>query len=206
MAENHEEKIKSISTVDGYIFQSPGEAKRAIKELEYIDKLKQTINIEDLDEAKRMYVKLTGKGYFVTPVGIHFLKELHDYLVEQGHNLDQHPIPVLARSKANGEDDGRMLRKYEVLQMKYEKNEQELAKEKSIKSKLVIAVVALVVAVFGMILMVMTNDNLGYYDAEDKVLNKYSAWEEELNQKEQELIEWETELQNKEQQSPEIQN
>lgn len=191
------EKQTVVRTVDGYIFQSPGEAKRALKELEYIEKVKETMNLEQPDGVKKLYIKLTEKGYFVTPVGLHFLKELHDYLESSGISLEQYPIPVLARTKASKEDEGRILRKLELAESKCEKAQEQVFRLQALKSKLVIAVVALVVTVVGMIFIVMTNDNLGYYNAENKVLDKYSAWEEQLDKREQELLDWEEELEQK---------
>ena len=50
---------------------------------------------------------------------------------------------------------------------------------------------AFIAIVIGMFFIIVTNDNLGYFDAEEKVLDKYSAWQERLET-------WEEELENRE--------
>ena len=59
---------------------------------------------------------------------------------------------------------------------------------------LTIAVVALAVAVIGMIFIAVINKNVGYFHAEQKVQDKYAYWEEQLDAREKELQEWEEEL------------
>ena len=54
--------------------------------------------------------------------------------------------------------------------------------------------IALIVIIIGMFWIVITSDNLGYFNAEDKVLNKYSSWEEELNAREAAIRQREEEL------------
>ena len=63
-----------------------------------------------------------------------------------------------------------------------------------LRIRLTIAVVALAVAVIGMIFIAVTNKNVGYFHAEQKVQDKYAYWEEQLDAREKELQEWEEEL------------
>ncbi len=196
MEQTEEKKKRNINAVSGYVFQSPLDAKRALKEHEYITKLKRSINPENLEEMYRMYIKLTEKGYFVTPIGFAFLHELREYLSKQGYQLDDQPIPVLSSSKAGGEDEARLRRMYEVLLLKQEQSEETISKLSSLRIRLIVAVIALAIVVVGMIFIVASSDNLGYINAEQKVLDKYAHWEEELDAREQELLEWEEELKN----------
>ena len=194
MEQSEGKKRRKVNAVSGYIFQSPAEAKRALQEQEYITKLKRTMDPENIDGMYQLYLKLTAKGYFVTPVGFAFLHELREYLSRQGYHLQENPIPVLARSKASGEDDGRLNKKYEEMRTKQEESEKTIEKLQALRIRLTIAVVALAITIVGMLFIVATNDNLGYVNAEQKVLDKYARWEEELDAREQELLEWEEEL------------
>ena len=196
MDNKEEKKQRKTISVSGYVFQSPSEAKRALQEQEYIKKLKKTINPEDLNNMYELYGKLTSKGYFVTPVGFSFLYELREYLTKQGYRLQDKPIPVLSRSKASGEDDGRLNRKYEQIREKQEQSAKMIERLEKQRIRLIVAVVALAITVVGMLFIVATNDNLGYVNTEQKILDKYAHWEEQLDEREQQLLEWEDELKN----------
>lgn len=191
-----EKTRKKPISVSGYVFQSPAEAKRALQEQQYIKKLKQSINPEDMENLYQLFIKLTAKGYFVTPIGFAFLHDLRSYLLKNGYNLDNQPIPVLSRTRAGGEDDDRANRLYGDAQKKQEESEAIIESLNRTRIRLTVAVVALIVVVVGMIFIVATSDNLGYVNAEQKVLDKYAHWEEELDAREKELLEWEKELNN----------
>lgn len=181
-----DEAVSSPDTKDemilnGYIFKGRADFERALKEYDTIEKLKPGINPESLDNIKKVYLKLTSKNYFSTPIGISFLHEMQSYLEENGVEVPLVPVPKVRAAAENNSID--FSHQEEEIQSLYN----ELNKEKSIRNKFLIAIVALAFTVIAMIFMVMTNDNLGYYKAEEKVLNKYSSWEEELNKKEKEL-------------------
>lgn len=191
--EQNRQKEKPL-LVGGYLFQSEQQGKQAQKELEYISKLKKNLNPEEVDNLYRLYIKLTGKGYFHTPVGFHFLAELREYLTKNGYQLDERPIPVLAGNKKELDYDRHLRRKYDSICEQHEQTKQELEKLKLLRIKLIIAVFALAIVVAGMIFMVVTNDNIGYFNVEEKIQNKYAYWEEQLDEREQELSDWEQEL------------
>ena len=87
-----------------------------------------------------------------------------------------------------------MQRKYEKLCEKQEQTEKEVERLNLIRIRLTIAVAALIVVVLGMIFIAMTNKNVGYFQAEQKVQDKYAYWEEQLDAREKELLQWENEL------------
>ena len=63
-----------------------------------------------------------------------------------------------------------------------------------VKQRMSIVIVALVIMVVGMFVIAVINPNAGYVNTENKVLNKYSAWEEDLQQREQAVKEKEEQL------------
>ena len=63
-----------------------------------------------------------------------------------------------------------------------------------VKQRMSIVIVALVIMVVGMFVIAVINPNAGYLNTENKVLNKYSAWEEDLQQREQAVKEKEEQL------------
>ncbi len=173
--------------VDGYMFRNAAETERAMKEYENIKRIKTSINIDNIEDVKKMYNKLVEKNYFVTPIGVGFLHEMREYIVSVTGDESLEPVHVPGMVIKKPKDDGVTGKAYIKLQQQYQ------ALEK-VKSKLVIAVIALAVIVIGMFFIVVTNENLGYFNAEEKVLNKYSAWQERLQSWENELIEREDAL------------
>lgn len=174
--------------VEGYKFNSFKDYKKALKEYENIQIIKNKLNPDNIDELKKIYNKMINKNYFSTPVGLGFLHEMRDYIIEKnsGKDLFVIPVPVNHTSKNVVADD--------KLKNKYDKLVEERAILLLAKKRLTIAVITLVIVVVGMIFIVITNDNLGYFNAEEKVLDKYSAWQERLQSWEDELIEREDAL------------
>lgn len=196
-----DQKIKQEKNVVGdYLFQSPKQAERAKKEQDYIRKLKRSMNPEDVENMYQLYLKLTSKGYFHTPVGFGFLDELRHFLAENGYQLENRPIPVLDDQKTAEDQNRRLRRNYEQACEQRDKKQEELDRQKLVRIRLTIAVVALAVAVAGMIFIMVSNDNVGYFNAEEKIQDKYSYWEEQLDAREQELLDWEQELSEQQQQ------
>ena len=64
----------------------------------------------------------------------------------------------------------------------------------NVKNRMAIVIVALILMVVGMFVIAVINPNAEYVNTENKVLNKYSAWEEDLKQREQAVKEKEEQL------------
>lgn len=175
--------------LDGYIFSDENMFKRAQKEKQMIEKLKESLKPDDTESMYQVYNRLADKPCFITPVGLGFLHEMREYLVDTMGDGNVQPVPVPKQYIVKKQPSDISTRKEEKLQ-----NENNALK--AIKSKLVIAVVALCVIVIGMIFIVVSNDNLGYFNAEEKVLDKYSAWQERLETWEEQLNEREEMLEN----------
>ncbi|MBQ9608961.1 MAG: hypothetical protein IJV15_05895 [Lachnospiraceae bacterium] len=179
--------------VEGYFFEDIRMANKAKKEYFNINKLKNSVSPDDLMGMKKLYLKLIDKKYFTTPVGFSFMQDLRGYLVE---NLGEDDLPLInvpsnqvikAPEKLSEKYPGVAVEKYDELKKDYSKLEQT-------KNKLQIVILAFAVLVVGMFIIVVKNDNIGYFNAEEKVLNKYAAWEERLETWEAELKEREEEL------------
>ena len=173
--------------IDGYVFSSAKETEEAKKEYENVVKLKRKLNVENIDEMVRVYNKLVSRNYFSTPVGLGFLHDMREYLMSK---IDGDPLPPVSVPGSNVSEKITE----QPSNTKYDKLKKENEKLLAVKKKLVIAVAALVAVVVGMFFIIVTNDNLGYFNAEEKVLDKYSAWQERLQNWEQVLIEREDQL------------
>ncbi|MBE5952834.1 MAG: hypothetical protein E7257_01580 [Lachnospiraceae bacterium] len=169
--------------IDGYFFASSRDVKMAIKEKDAIEKIKDSINIQNTESVYDTYNKLVTKNYFVTPVGMSFLHDMRDYLKQFYGEEELKPIAVADR-RTKVEDDVKLELNYKQL----EKLKQENSRLNRIKQRLVIMVISMIIIIVGMLFIVVTNENLGYFNAEEKVLNKYASWQERLENWEEELI------------------
>lgn len=170
----------------GYSFDNEKEASLAQHEYKNIQTIKNKIDMNSKDNILLIYNKTVSRNLFKTPIGIAFLKELRDCLTEQYHvsepELAKIPVPTFSNKPVTKEE-----RDIDSMQ-------KEITKLKHVKGKLKIAVVILVAMIGCMFYITATNKNTGFINAEEKVLNKYSSWEDQLNKKEQELKEREAKL------------
>lgn len=180
--------MEKENCLDGYIFLDENLFIRAQKEKQMIDKLKESLKPDDMEAMYQVYNRLVDKPCFITPVGLGFLHEMREYLADTMGDGNVQPVPVPRQYVKKQTSD--------ILMRKEEKLRNENNALKAVKSKLVIAVVALCVIVIGMIFIVVSNENLGYFNAEEKVLDKYSAWQERLETWEEQLNEREEMLEN----------
>ncbi|MCM1273117.1 MAG: hypothetical protein NC225_04240 [Clostridium sp.] len=164
--------------VDGYIFRSKKEFERAKKEYETVHNIMENISMDSEEEMVKLYSKLVTKKYFQTPVGLSFLHDIRQTILDGRENASMPYIPVVPSVR---------MRAPEQQEREYRKLKDQFDHQSIIKSRLTIAVVAMAVIIVGMIFIVMTNDNVGYFNAEEKVINKYSMWQEQLDKREEEL-------------------
>lgn len=164
--------------VDGYIFRSKKEFERAKKEYETVHNIMRNISMDNEEEIIKLYSKLVAKKYFQTPVGLSFLHDLRQSVLDGKENASMPYVPVVPSVR---------MRAPEQQEREYRKLKDQFDRQSIIKSRLTIAVVAMAVIIVGMIFIVMTNDNVGFFKAEEKVLNKYSTWQEQLDKREEEL-------------------
>lgn len=164
--------------VDGYIFRSKREFDKAKKEYETIKELKQKIDMNNQENVASLYNRLVSKRYFQTPIGLSFLHELRVFLKEGNDNVSVAYVPVISSGGVKSRSEQN--RQYMELQKQYDK-------QSMTKNRLILAIVSMIIVIVGMIFIMATNENVGYFNAEEKVLNKYSAWEERLQKWEEEL-------------------
>lgn len=171
--------------VDGFVFPSYKEAQIAIKEQQNIDVIRQRTPQSNPNAVYELYTKLIERGIFKTVVGYSFLHELRHQLIDEYHYAEEElpdiEIPKRMEYDSVAEiNQGVMKNKFEHLLI--------------VKQRMSIVIVALVIMVVGMFVIAVINPNAGYVNTENKVLNKYSAWEEDLQQREQAVKEKEEQL------------
>ena len=171
--------------VDGFVFSSLAEAQTASKEQKNIDIIRQRTPLSDPGAAYALYCKLIERNMFKTSVGLGFLYELRHYLMEDcGYAPEE--LPNMQAVKAGNSDI--------FADIKRESLEEQIKVLKLSIRRMTIVIVALIAIVIGMFVVAVINPNVGYVNTEYKVLNKYSAWEEDLTNREKIIKQKEKEL------------
>lgn len=173
--------------VDGFLFLSAEDAAAAREELKKAKYLKRHLEYHSADTILELYRKALKERTFQTPVGLAFVNELREMLIEAGvEEFEIEPIPVY----------------YDVVQNKMRSGfepvkEKEEEKPEKGNGKFGISValnVVLAVLVAGMFYVAMTGNNPNILNYKNSIVNKYAAWEQELTEREQAVREKEQEL------------
>ena len=171
-------------TYQGFTFRSEEELAEAKKEAEVVAYIRSQADLGNVKTVVKLYNRLIEKGTLVTSLGIAFLQELRSRALESGlvaeSSLHSLPEPV----------------KKEQLQQERkpskEKKLLEFYKEKSKRLTFTVVVLCVVIAVLFAIRLFGTASP--FADHEQKVLDQYAGWKEELTEKEEQLHLWENRL------------
>ena len=171
-------------TYQGFTFKTEAELAEAKKEAEVVAYIRSQADLGNIKNVVKLYNRLIEKGTLVTPLGIAFLQELRSRALESGlvaeSSLHTLPEPV----------------KPEKLQAEKkpskEKKLMEFYKEKSKRLTFTVVVLCIVIVILFAIRLFGTASP--FTDYEQKVLNEYACWKEELTEKEASLHEWEERL------------
>ena len=171
--------------VDGFLFSTNKEYNNAIEEQEAVAYFKSNSDLSKSRAALKLYSKLTENRTFHTPVGYTFLKELQDFILKSGivksDQLEGIYIP------SPGSADSEELNTLTIDHFKQIANQ---AQNRNKNSRIINIFLVLIITV--MIGVAIYSDKTVYTNFENKVVDKYATWEEELNNREQILNDLET--------------
>lgn len=188
MAERAQEtESKREYIVDGFSFLSEADAQAAREELKKARYLKRHLEYQSAEMVLQLYRKALADRTFQTPVGLAFVGELRERLIEEGiEEFEIEPIPVYYDVTRNKMRDG-----FEAVE---EKEEEQPKKETGRLGFSVALNVILGLLVAGMFYLALTGSNPNILNYKNTVLNNYASWEQELMEREQVVREKEKEL------------
>ena len=180
--------------INGFVFTDEAEAEQAKKEAQGIHYVEERADMHHPETVLEIYNKMVKQELFETAVGYTYLKELQEYLIQNPaiNNGDILPIyvthPMLEES----------LKKKLRISAKHQSNEKKAAKKadgyrKKYEITLFISVV-LAVSVIGMFIIASTSNSPTILNYENKLIDKYAAWEQELDEREAAIKEQERAL------------
>jgi 2-succinyl-5-enolpyruvyl-6-hydroxy-3-cyclohexene-1-carboxylate synthase len=169
--------------VNGYEFATREDYDKAKKEAESIVYIKAHTNMKDKQQILKIYNKASENKMFHTVIGYDFMHQLYLYLIKNEVMGKQYiktiPVDKTASQRELPEDveaANKLAEQYRVLYQD--------SKDKGKLQKIIICFLGGLI----LLMMVMVYFNYRTYD-EDAVLDKYSAWEEELKERENAVTE-----------------
>ena len=149
------------------------------------------------DRVLQLYNKMVDEKLFVTAVGLAYLADLRDYLVTIPYvnNEEIHPIYVMHPAVDEAVKEQKQIQKEKVQEAKSAaKKAVDAAKDSSLQGKLKLSFtlnIILVICVLLMFVISGTSAHPTILNYETVLINRYSAWEQELTEREAAIREWE---------------
>ena len=176
--------------VDGFNYNDEALYKDAIKEQKAVDYLTKQLSGANEKQIMGLYSKLCEEKFFKSENGITFLYLLRENLINV-YKVEPNNIPVIPVTHP-GENH--------LKAITYDCNEKVKAAKTETKTYkdrcriLYVVVVILAIAIGAMFFILRTSDLPTILDYKEKIENKYSQWEDDLQQRERNLKKRELEL------------
>lgn len=186
-------KDTDLYQVGGFSFASEQEAGIAKKELEGIKYVKGKLDMDHPEHVLQLYNKMVDEKLFVTVVGIAYLADLREYLetIPMINNEEIHPIYVSHPMIEEAVKE----QKQKLQEAKSAaKKAMSAGKNSKVEGKLKFSYglnIVLVICVILMFVITATSKHPTILNYETELLNHYSAWEQELTEREAAIREWE---------------
>lgn len=154
--------------LDGYVFLNKRDFVKAGREKEIVEQMKNSVDWKNPSVAYKLYNKILDKNSFSTITGIEFLRELQEIIKTAGINTKEglRPIPV---------------KKQEIKVDEYQPLYEEMKTANKVKKIVIGFLLAIIIGMLGVSYFTPYTVFTNY---EEKIKNQYSAWEEELNERE----------------------
>lgn len=203
------EQLQETYEAGGFVFRTKKEAELAQREIEGTKYLRQKLDMENPNAVFSIYQNLIEQDLFETPVGYCFLKELRDYLLMIPAISNEEVLAIPIRYPQTEEEEKKQKKEQKKEEQRKERQrEKEKAKNKKEQKKegknykgrcqfFMVTSLILLISVVSMMLLAATSDNVNILNYENKLIDKYSSWEQELEEREQAVKEQEQVLEEK---------
>ena len=203
------EQLQETYEAGGFVFRTKKEAELAQREIEGTKYLRQKLDMENPNVVFSIYQNLIEQDLFETPVGYCFLKELRDYLLMIPAISKEEVLAIPIRYPQTEEEEKKQKKEQKKEEQRKERQrEKEKAKNKKEQKKegqnykgrcqfFMVTSLILLISVVSMMLLAATSDNVNILNYENKLIDKYSSWEQELEEREQAVKEQEQALEEK---------
>ena len=193
--------------IDGFLFEDEATAQLAKKEEEGIRFIKERTALDNPEVVLKLYNKFLEQNLFVTPVGIRFMIELQNVILGSPFIPREEIAPIQVSSivvkKEVPQEEAEEQKTGPVTKVKNVAKKVDKKVEGNYKTPFYIALffaIIFALSVAGMFLITeLSGNNVNILNYRNEIINEYSTWEAELQEKESELKEWEAELESRSQ-------
>ena len=192
--------------VSGFLFEDEEMAVQARKEEEGVRFIKEKSNLKSQESVLKLYTTILQQNLFVTPVGLRFLMELQGALIASGMKKEDIPVlDVASFVPAPKEEPKKRPAKTREKKTNFHPVKKMNARvEQGGGYKQAFHVALFFAIVFGLsvagmfVIAEVSSDNVNILNYENKLIDKYEQWSNDLKEKEDSLKEWEEELSERE--------
>lgn len=191
--------------VSGFLFEDEELAAQAKREEEGVRFIREKSALNNPEVVLKLYKTILQQKLFVTPVGLHFITELQDYLVASPaiNNAD---IPAIntkdfMQVADNKKSEKSKQSKKSKMSKKTSKGAEDHPKEyyKSAFHVSLFFAIIFGLSILGMFVIAeISNNNITIINYRNKIIDQYEQWEQELESEEDRLKEWEEALSERE--------
>ncbi len=185
--------VANRSIIDGFSFADDADISLASAEIEKIKYIAGRMNMDNPKGVLAVYDKLITSGIFVTPVGYEYLRTLQNYLYKSKDIPDEAvreiPVPISYTRALNLRSEERD----EKLNAQRESRTLRKTFRNEYKVSLIVNII-LVIMVIAMFVITLKAENPNMINYRTAILNQYSEWEQELNERESAVKQKELEL------------
>lgn len=189
---------QKIYLVGGIAFTDIKQAKIAQIEQKRIEVLDAKLNYNDMDAVANVYKKARDNRTFQTPVGINYMMRLYHWLKNNNYEgIDKMYVVMDAEATKTAPDRMDSEEHAERDNVWKSRLQAEKHKRKEVAEKLRISMIAnavLIVLVILLFVISQTGSNPTVLNYKTKIINQYTSWEQELEQREKIVEEKEAQL------------
>lgn len=171
--------------LSGYTFEDSQDYREAKRELESVEYIRANTDLNDINKVLKLYTKLVERKTFKSVVGIEFLVELRNKILDAGI-VTENNLPGIRIEKTN-----KQIRVYDN-DLEREQEKSYLAKLEDyrirLKNSRIISAFLIGIIVI-MLLISIFMDRSMYSIYENKIIDQYEAWQQELEAREAALEE-----------------
>lgn len=178
---------KSKLCINGYQFSDKESYEKAKKEQEAVIYIKEHTDFNNMNQTIKVYNNAVEKKIFSTIIGYEFLKQVRNLIIKKGA-LEEEEIASIIITSNKVENN------IAVNQKQVEKYKQLYEMEKTNKTILKAAIIILILVIAIMVYISRNGKNSIISDYENRIINQYEEWEEQLEEREKAVEEKEQEL------------
>lgn len=185
------------SIISGFLFENKAEAAQAAKETEGVDYIRQKTDMNNPEMVLNIYNKMVQQDVFETAVGYSYLIELQDYLKAIPFIRNEDILPIRVQHPTLYQDLNRAKRNAGKAEKGKKASHQIAYADYKQRYQVMTAIcIILAVCVATMFFISATGSNPNILNYENKLIDKYEVWEQELVEREKAVVEKEQSLRN----------